>query len=79
MKIKIDKHGYLAIGKCGMKMEDQTCPYLDDPCGTWCPLFGEPESATVEGKPGKSLRLCRTRLWAADEDWEVEDEINHSD
>lgn len=66
MQAKIDKNGMLNINRAGtMKIQD--CPMTTavhndgvklkwEPCGDWCPLFGEP----VEDCDGDTiLILCK--------------------
>lgn len=42
MKAIINKQGYLQLSRAG-KYQTQVCPYRNEECGDWCPLFGEPE------------------------------------
>lgn len=66
MKIWISEEGFLALGRKGGD-KPQQCPtsqfyddednhYVQDFCGDWCPLFGEP--AEVAGGLTMSLSLC---------------------
>ena len=44
----IDSNGYLWIcrkGEIGKK--HAACPFIEEWCGRWCPLFGEVEESTV--------------------------------
>jgi hypothetical protein len=60
MRGKIDKNGFLHIERRG-KMIMQRCPHsVQDGCGDWCPLFGEPEFISC-GKE-KRLELCGKTL-----------------
>jgi hypothetical protein len=82
MKGKIDNNGWLRIERGG-KEKLQECPYtqktfqvnnltMREPCGDWCPLFGEPMDntmswTTVDGHIGghktTELELCRKKLY----------------
>lgn len=68
MKGKIDINGWLRIERGG-KEKLQECPYtqktfqvnnltMREPCGDWCPLFGEPFKSF--GKT--TIELCRITL-----------------
>jgi hypothetical protein len=76
MKGKIDNNGWLRIERCG-KERLQECPYtqktfqvnnltIREPCGDWCPLFGEPTQYYSDGvvvANGKTLlTLCHKTL-----------------
>lgn len=72
---KIDNDGYICI-KRGKFLGRQFCPFRESgrqPCGDWCPLFGEPEpdtdpifeknGATTFKPNGKTvLSLCHQTL-----------------
>ena len=52
----IKNDGGLLI-KRGDTFKKQKCPYGHNPCGDWCPLFGEPYS---EAYDGIRLDLCNS-------------------
>lgn len=61
MKIKIDKYGHLWIEHKGV-MKDQICPYSEQFCGDWCPLFVEPsfhKADDVVDFDNVEIALCR--------------------
>ena len=75
MKGKIDKNGRLFIERRGT-MKLQTCPFtFENPCGNWCPLFGNPEVSQWMGSPNPdskdrkldskhwNLKLCQCTLF----------------
>ena len=46
MKVLLDKNGWLYFERGAKKfMVEQLCPYSGSKCscGTWCPLFSEPQ------------------------------------
>ena len=59
----IDKNGLLHIDR---KVTDMfpvmTCPFTsnESPCGSWCPLFGEPE--VLCGGVDVGISICRKEL-----------------
>lgn len=58
MKGKIGKNGSLYIERAE-NMTAQACPFsTDEPCGDWCPLFGEP----MRHKNKWILNLCQPTL-----------------
>ena len=64
MKGIISSNGFLFIER-GVDLAAQHCPFDSPPeginksqCGSWCPLFGEPESDGNEVK----LSICRKEL-----------------
>lgn len=75
MNGKIDGNGWLRIHR-GNRIELQQCPFsaidfeinditIRQPCGDWCPLFGEPfEGDEHDKKHGinQCLTLCHTLL-----------------
>ena len=71
-KIKIDEDGYLWIERGG-KMKIQMCPHdtsdrdscRTEPCGDWCPLFGEPH---FDEDRNYCLSLCDNTEWFTDFD-----------
>jgi hypothetical protein len=74
MKFKIDDEGYLKIqrGKFMCRVE---CPIdgSKTQCGSWCALFGEPETMLDhEAKPYISLELCKKTLITKAKDFEDE-------
>lgn len=81
MKGKITNEGRLYILR-GDRYKAQYCPhYLDNSCGDWCPLFGEPvryqtQGVTQDNKEifRTSLHLCRIQLVFD----EFEDERDHT-
>ncbi len=67
MKGKIDFEGNLRILRKVAGEEKyllQHCPFLHGwkPCGTWCPLFEEPQVFESKGKKIWNLALCKKVL-----------------
>ena len=71
MKGKIDSNGWLRIERGG-KERLQECPYtqktfqvnnrtMREPCGDWCPLFGEPKWE-IDGKSA-IIEVCHRTLF----------------
>jgi len=45
MKALIDEQGFFKIARRQGSYTDQFCPFREVVfCGTWCPLFGEPQA-----------------------------------
>ena len=68
MKGIIDKQGFLRIYRRN-KYKLQICPFStkDDPCGDWCPLFGEIEKCKVGLKEYWKLEICCKKTLIFDE------------
>jgi hypothetical protein len=56
VKIRISHEGHLYLQR-GDRVQQQTCPYKNLPCGDWCPFFGEvePERRFANGANGLEL------------------------
>ena len=72
MKIKIDAYGYLWINNRG-----KSCPYCQDnmlqcfPCGSWCALFGEPDTylSSPNETSGVFINLCHNSIECLPDDF----------
>jgi hypothetical protein len=63
MEIKINVDGMLFIKRAG-KWKKQCCSkHLGNPCGDWCPLFGEPDYEVGVQQPNR-LDLCESILFS---------------
>jgi len=69
IKYKINEDGNLEIERKGKGFIPQYCPFAEEHCGLYCPMFGEPELVLDDLI---ELELCKITLVCNERDFKDE-------